>query len=116
LTDSTELIQAKADIFKALGHPVRLTMVEILAERPHCVCELVQMVPGKQATTSRHLDVLFKAGVVGRRKEGARMIYELAMPCLLRTLPCVTEALERRIAAQTRLLRPSSAVRRRRHK
>jgi len=116
LTDSTEVIQAKADIFKALGHPARLAIVEILADRPHCVCELVRMVPGKQATTSRHLDVLYRAGVVRRRKEGARMVYELAMPCLLRTLPCVTEALERRIAAQTKLLRPSDAVRRRRRK
>ena len=114
--DSKELVQAKADIFKALGHPARLTIVETLAERPHCVCELVQMVPGKRATTSRHLDVLFKAGVVRRRKVGARIIYELAMPCLLRTLPCVTEALERRIAAQTRLLSPPGAATRRRRK
>jgi DNA-binding transcriptional ArsR family regulator len=102
--DSRELAQAKAEIFKALGHPARLMIVEALAKRPHCVCELVDMVSGKQATTSRHLDVLLKAGVVTRRKDGARMIYELAMPCLLNSLPCVTEALERRITSQARLL------------
>jgi ArsR family transcriptional regulator len=103
--DSRELVQAKAAIFKALGHPARLMIVQALATRPHCVCELVEMIPGKQATTSRHLDVLFNAGVVRRRKEGSRMMYELAMPCLLRALPCVTEALTRRIKAQTRLLK-----------
>ncbi len=102
---SVELTSAKAEIFKALGHPARLAMVEALARRPHCVCELVEMVPGTQATTSRHLDVLLKAGVVHRHKEGARMIYELALPCILKAMPCVTEALRRRIASQAALLK-----------
>ncbi len=102
--DPAGLAQAKAEIFKALGHPTRLTIVEALAEGPRCVGELVTLVPGTQATTSRHLDVLLKAGVVRRRKEGARMIYELALPCLLRAMPCVNEALLRRAAAQAKLL------------
>ena len=107
--DTQELVSAKAEIFKALGHPTRLMMVEALAKRPHCVCELVEMVPGTQATTSRHLDVLLKAGVVRRHKEGVKMIYELALPCLLKTMPCVTEALRRRIASQVALFKSSRA-------
>jgi DNA-binding transcriptional ArsR family regulator len=99
------LAEAKAEIFKALGHPARLLMVEALAERPHCVCELVEMVPGTQATTSRHLDVLLKAGVVRRHKEGVKMMYELALPCLLKAMPCVTEALRRRANSHAALFR-----------
>lgn len=102
--DSRRLAQAKAEIFKALGHPTRLIMVEALADGGRCVGELADLVPGTQATTSRHLDVLLKAGVVRRRKEGARMIYELALPCLLRAVPCVNEALLRRAASQAELL------------
>lgn len=96
LIDSVELAEAKAQIFKALGHPVRLMIVEALEKSPHCVCELVDLVPGAQATTSRHLDVLLRAGIVSRSKDGVKMIYELAMPCLLKTLPCVVEALRKR--------------------
>ncbi len=99
-----ELTKAKAGIFKALGHPVRLRMVEALADGARCVCELVEMVPGAQATTSRHLDVLFRTGIVRRRKEGVKMIYELAMPCLLKALPCVVEALRKRLAAEAAVL------------
>ncbi len=99
---SVELTAAQAEIFKALGHPTRLTIVQALARKPRCVCELVDLVPGAQATTSRHLDMLRQAGVVRRHREGTRMIYELALPCLLRTMPCVTEALRARIAAQKR--------------
>jgi DNA-binding transcriptional ArsR family regulator len=102
--DDMELAEAKAQIFKALGHPVRIRMVEALAERSHCVCELVEMVPGTQATTSRHLDVLFRAGIVGRRREGVKMIYELAMPCLLKTMPCVIESLRKRLDAEAAVL------------
>jgi ArsR family transcriptional regulator len=85
--------KSKARIFKALGHPVRLYLVERLAERPRCVCEMVEMVPGRQATTSRHLGVLVSSGILRRHREGVKMIYELAMPCLLNALPCVMEAL-----------------------
>jgi ArsR family transcriptional regulator len=103
--DIEAVIQAEAEIFKALGHPARLLIVEALAEHPHCVCELVEMLPGTQATTSRHLDVLLKAGVVKRHKEGVRMVYELALPCLLKAIPCVTEALRRRAASQAALFK-----------
>ncbi len=91
-------VRAKARIFKALGHPVRLTLVERLASGPRCVCELVPLVPGRQATTSRHLDVLVRAGVLRRWREGTRMMYALTVPCLLDAMPCVERALRRRVA------------------
>jgi len=87
--------KAKARIFKAMGHPARLSIVELLARGPRCVCELVERVPGRQATTSRHLAVLVRAGILRRHREGVRMIYELALPCLLNAMPCVMEALEK---------------------
>ena len=98
---NSKLTESKAEIFKALGHPVRLTIVEALQKRPHCVCELVEIVPGAQATTSRHLDVLLRAGIVCRRKEGVKMIYEIAMPCILNALPCIVEALRGRSVSRS---------------
>ena len=90
--------KAKARVFKALGHPVRLSLVERLAAGPRCVCELVPLVPGRQATTSRHLAVLVSAGVLRRWREGTRMMYALTVPCLLDALPCVERALRGRKA------------------
>jgi DNA-binding transcriptional ArsR family regulator len=98
------LLQARAEIFKALGHPSRLRIVEALAEGPHCVCDLVELVPGAQATTSRHLDVLLGAGIVQRRREGTKMVYELAIPCVLKAMPCVTQALRERLERQEAVL------------
>ena len=95
-----ELTAAQAEVFKALGHPTRLTIIEALSRRPCCVCEIMELVPGAQPTTSRHLDSLRHAGVVRRHRQGTKMIYELALPCILRAMPCVTEALRDRITAR----------------
>ena len=90
------LVEAKAQVFKALGHATRLAIVEMLAHSEYCVCELVAQFGDSQATISRHLEVLLRAGIVRRRKEGVKMVYELAMPCLLDAMPCVIRALRRR--------------------
>ncbi len=93
--EGVPLLGAKARIFKAMGHPSRLLIMDLLSRRPRCVCEIVGRVPGRQATVSRHLAVLVRAGVLRRHRDGIRMIYELALPCLLEAIPCVTRALRR---------------------
>lgn len=85
--------RAVARMFKALGHPTRLGIVQMLAENERCVCEIVTQYNDSQATVSRHLDVLLKAGIVDRRKDGVKMIYRLAMPCILNAMPCIVDAL-----------------------
>jgi len=97
-----ETTRARAEIFKALGHPTRLTLVEALARGERCVCELVELVPASQATVSRHLNVLVEAGVLRRRPEGVKMIYSLALPCLLETMPCVRQAVRERSSSRHR--------------
>jgi ArsR family transcriptional regulator len=89
------LTAAKARIFKALGHPTRLGVVEMLSQGERCVCEIVEEFSDSQATVSRHLDVLLRAGIVDRRKDGVKMIYRLALPCVLNAMPCIVEAIRK---------------------
>ena len=103
--DKAELTRAKARIFKALGHPTRLSIVEMLAKGERCVCEIVPEFSDSQATVSRHLDVLLRAGIVRRRREGVKMIYELSLPCLLQAMPCVEKALRGRTRVKARVLK-----------
>ncbi len=100
----TEIAHAKAEIFKALGHPTRLVIVEMLAKKERCVCEIVAEFDDSQATISRHLDQLLRAGIVRRRRDGTKMMYELALPCLLGALPCVEKALKARVASQAQMI------------
>lgn len=65
-----------AAIAKALGHPVRVRIMRILAERRACLCgELVTELPVSQATVSQHLRVLKEAGLVSGEVDGPRVCY-----------------------------------------
>jgi ArsR family transcriptional regulator len=96
----TLLREAQAAVFKALGHPARLKMVEALADGPLCVCELVELAGLSQPTVSRHLDVLAQAGAVSKARDGGRVMVRLDFPCILNALPCINEALGRRAKAK----------------
>ncbi len=96
-----DIIEAKAIIFKALGHPSRLAMVEKLADGEFCVCKLVELVGADFSTVSKHLAVLKDAGIVDYERDGQKMMYRLKFPCLLRFMDCVEELIERENKTQT---------------
>ena len=64
-----------ADFFKALAHPTRLQILELLRPGERCVCEIFPALEMEQSNVSRHLSVLKKAGLVQSRKDGLRVIY-----------------------------------------
>jgi DNA-binding transcriptional ArsR family regulator len=79
-------------VFKALGHPARLTLVRTLQGGEHCVCDLVQAVGLGWSTTSRHLEILREAGVVGSDKRGQQVFYRLELACVPGFLACLDGA------------------------
>lgn len=78
-----------AEVFKALGHPARVTIVRRLSEQEHCVCDLVEAVGLGWSTVSRHLSVLKEAGVITDEKRGLQVYYQLALPCVSRFIACL---------------------------
>lgn len=67
-----------ARICKALGHPVRLQIVQLLKAEEACFCgRIVGRLPLAQSTVSQHLKCLKEAGVVVGLKEGAGTCYRL---------------------------------------
>ncbi len=70
-----------ASTLKALSDPLRLTIVALLAQREHCVCDLMTTLALPQSTCSYHLGVLKRAGLVqDRRGEDARWAYYTLVP------------------------------------
>ncbi|MET4075998.1 metalloregulator ArsR/SmtB family transcription factor [Hymenobacter sp. UYCo722] len=68
--------QRLAAIAKALGHPARIAIVRMLAQRRACVCgELVLELPLSQSTVSQHLKELKAAGLVQGEVDGPRVCY-----------------------------------------
>jgi ArsR family transcriptional regulator len=77
---STPLYQLKAEFFKTLGHPARIRVLELLAEREHSVGELQAEVGLEASHMSQQLAVLRRAGVVRADKRGNSVIYSMASP------------------------------------
>ncbi|MGH3134654.1 MAG: ArsR/SmtB family transcription factor [Gaiellaceae bacterium] len=70
---------ATAAIFKALGDPSRVRIVNLLAQKPEpvCVCELTPAVGLSQPTVSHHLKKLVQAGLLTREQRGVWAYYTL---------------------------------------
>lgn len=103
-TQSNELYRLMAQVIAAAGHEVRLAILEYLRDGEKCVCDIAAHVGAGRPNVSRHLAVLSGAGLVEHRKEGLRMMYRLACPCILDMTRCVTQVLRRRARQSSRLL------------
>ena len=67
-----------AEVFAALGDPIRMQIVQLLAREPAlCVCEIQQAFDLVQPTISHHLRLLRKAGLLGSEKRGTWVYYFL---------------------------------------
>ncbi len=65
-----------AEVFKAIGHPARLAIMEYLARTPSCICnDIVDELPLAQPTISRHLSELKKVGLIQGTIEGKNICY-----------------------------------------
>lgn len=80
-----------AEVFKALGHPARVTVVRELAAGEKCVCDLVTAAGLGWSTVSRHLSVLRDAGVVADEKRGLQVFYRLTLPCVAHFIGCLDD-------------------------
>ena len=71
--------EATADLFKALGDPARVRIVNCLAtaEEPVCICELIEPLGLAQPTVSHHMKKLVDAGLVEREQRGKWAFFSL---------------------------------------
>jgi ArsR family transcriptional regulator len=82
---SDEEAEATAALFRALGDPARVRLVNILATSGTvCVCELQEPLGLSQPTVSHHLKKLADAGLVEREQRGRWAYYSLAENALAR--------------------------------
>lgn len=97
-------ISEQARIFKALGHPSRLLMVDAMRNGEKCVCELRELVGDDMSTVSKHLSILREAGVVTSEKRGTNIYYSLKLPCLGNFLGCTEKVIESNILDKMEML------------
>ena len=76
--DGDERRTAAAALLRALGHPLRVGIIERLADSPACVHELVDHFGLEQPLVSQHLRVLRSARLLRTERRGKEVVYSLA--------------------------------------
>src|SRR3546814_17011713 len=93
MTTSIPIYQAKADLFRTLGHPVRIRVLELLQEKPMPVRDLLADQQVESSSLSQQLAVLRRAGLVTSTREGTTVVYSAS-----------TDAVAHLLAAGRRIL------------
>src|SRR4051794_30854912 len=92
LTDA--MIERVARRFRAMGEPQRLRILQVLEEGPRTVGEVVAELNGNQPNVSRHLQELYDAGLLRRRRERNSVYYSIADPVVHQLCQLVCESAE----------------------
>lgn len=80
-------LQAKTA--KALAHPTRIAILEMLRGGERCVCEMEPELTASQANISQHLAILRDSHLVAARREGVRMTYRVTDQRVFRVLDLI---------------------------
>ena len=102
---SGELQTFKARFFKALAHPTRIRILEILVHRGRTVYELQEALTLEQATVSQQLAVLRNQGIVNAEKEGLSVRYSLRDPLVGELLEVARRIFNNHLVSTRELLR-----------
>ena len=105
MQDRKILFEKQAEIAKALGHPLRVAVLEFLREDEKCVCDIVEFVGSQQSNVSKHLSLMVGAGILQSRKEGLKVFYKIKTVCVLEFLDCMTQCIKSEIEEQNKLLK-----------
>jgi ArsR family transcriptional regulator len=75
---SVPVYQAKAELFRTLGHPVRIRVLELLQDGPKPVRDLLAAIEVEPSGLSQHLAVLRRVGLVTSSRDGSSVMYALS--------------------------------------
>ena len=93
--------ETRARLIKALAHPTRLFIVDVLSHGEKCVCDLTELVGDDISTVSKHLSILKNAGIVSVEKRGLWVFYHLHTPCICNIFSCVQSVIEAKNMVRT---------------
>ncbi len=101
---SQPISQLKAELFKALAHPARIRVLEVLAEGERSVGDLQPVVAIEASHLSQQLAVLRRAGLVTSRKDGSSVIYAVKDELVVELLRVAKQLLINSLAETSDLL------------
>jgi DNA-binding transcriptional ArsR family regulator len=84
-----EALRKASEYLRALGHPVRIRMVQMLLDGQYTVGELASVCQIRSHMASEHLRLMQRCGFLTCRREGRRRYYQVLDPCLRNLMECI---------------------------
>ncbi|MFP5325525.1 MAG: ArsR/SmtB family transcription factor [Gammaproteobacteria bacterium] len=75
--ENVRVFELAAELFGVLSTPMRLRILSALCDKEKSVSQLLQEIDTTQPNLSQHLNLLYRAGVLAKRKEGTQVIYRV---------------------------------------
>jgi DNA-binding transcriptional ArsR family regulator len=100
-----DLVELIAERFRALGEPTRIKLLDRLREGEATVLELAALIGTTQQNVSKHLGLLQRTGIVGRRKQGNFAYYRIVDESVYSLCEAVCGSLQDRFEALRRVAR-----------
>ncbi len=97
-----EVVQQVAEYFSLLSEPMRLRLLNLVSDGEKCVQELVEATQTSQANVSKHLKIMWQAGILSRRSEGTSAYYRVEDEMIFELCNLVCDRLACRIEQQAR--------------
>jgi DNA-binding transcriptional ArsR family regulator len=76
-TEKVRVFELAAELFGVLATPMRLRILSALCDQEKSVSQLLSEIETTQPNLSQHLNVLYRTGVLAKRKEGTQVIYRV---------------------------------------
>ncbi len=106
-----KILELQCEICKALGHPARLAIVDLLSNKETPASDLIEALGTSKANVSKHMILLARAGIVEARREGRQVLYRLTDPQIHTACSIMRSILYRRLKQGEKLALAIGAVR-----
>ncbi|MEJ7928913.1 metalloregulator ArsR/SmtB family transcription factor [Ramlibacter sp. AN1015] len=77
VAESDEVFELAAEVFRVMSAPMRLKIISSLCNGEKNVSQLLEEIDTTQPNMSQHLNTLYQAGVLGKRREGVQIYYRI---------------------------------------
>lgn len=99
-----KIFELHADVCKALGHPLRIEVIDLLQNKELCFTDILEVTGGLKSNLSQHLSVMTKKGILKVRRDGQCNYYSLSSKKVAKACQLMREVLIENLKKQQSLL------------
>ena len=99
-----KIFELHADVCKALGHPLRIEIIDLLQDNELCFTDILDVTGGLKSNLSQHLSVMTKKGILKVRREGQCNYFTLSSKKVAQACRLMREVLIENLKKQKAIL------------